>query len=80
MESIWPWLGFFSFVVAMLAIDLGVFHKKSHAISIREAAIWSLVWVVISLLFGAGVYHYMGPRQGMEFLTGYVIEKALSAV
>ena len=78
MESIWPWLGFFSFVVAMLAIDLGVFHKKSHAISIREAAIWSLVWVAISLLFGAGVYHYMGPRQGMEFLTGYVIEKALS--
>jgi len=78
LESLWPWIGFFSFVLAMLVIDLGVFHKKSHTISIREAAIWSLIWVAISLLFGAGVYYYMGPKPGMEFLTGYVIEKALS--
>lgn len=78
MDLIGQWVGFFTFVLLMLAVDLGVFHKKSHAVSLREAGIWSVVWVVISLLFGAGVYHFKGQEQGLQFITGYLIEKALS--
>jgi tellurite resistance protein TerC len=77
-HSIWGWAGFNAFVLLMLAIDLGVFNRKAHAIGVREAAVWSAVWVVLALLFGAGVYHFMGPQAGLEYLTGYLIEKALS--
>ncbi|HUP49255.1 MAG TPA: TerC family protein [Thermoanaerobaculia bacterium] len=76
--TIWVWVGFNVFILAMLAIDLGVFHRKAHAVSIREAAIWSSVWVALSLIFNYGVYHFMGRERGLEFLTGYLIEKALS--
>jgi tellurite resistance protein TerC len=62
----------------MLALDLGVFHRKAHTVSIREAAIWSAVWVGFALLFGAGVHYWYGPERALEFATGYVIEKALS--
>jgi tellurite resistance protein TerC len=72
------WGGFLCFVLAMLALDLGVFHRKAHTVSIREAAIWSAVWVGFALLFGAGVHHWYGPERALEFATGYVIEKALS--
>lgn len=72
------WLGFLGFVVVMLAIDLGVFHRHSHTVKFREAAIWSLVWVALSLVFAAGVYWKFGPDLALQFLTGYVIEKALS--
>jgi tellurite resistance protein TerC len=75
---IWPWIGFNIFVVAMLAIDLGVFHRKAHVVSLREAGIWSAVWISQALLFNAGVFILMGSQKGMEFLTGYVIEKSLS--
>ena len=78
MHSTWLWIGFNLFVLAMLAIDLGVFHRKAHAVSIREATAWSVVWVTLSLIFNYGVYHFMGPQKGLEFLTGYLIEKALS--
>jgi len=74
----WHWIAFNLFVLAMLAIDLGVFHRKAHAVSLREAAAWSAVWVALALLFNWGIYHYIGSRAGMEFLTGYLIEKSLS--
>lgn len=72
------WVGFNLFVLFMLALDLGVFHKKAHQVSLKEAITWSLVWITLALIFNAGVYHYMGPQKGVEFFTGYLIEKALS--
>ncbi len=72
------WAGFLLFVLAMLALDLGVFHRRQHAVGLREALIWSAVWIGLALLFGAGVALRFGADAGLEFLTGYVIEKALS--
>jgi tellurite resistance protein TerC len=72
------WVGFLAFVLAMLAIDLGVFHKKPHEISLKEAGIWSAVWVTLAAIFNAGVYIWFGSRRGLEFTTGYLLEKALS--
>lgn len=77
-HSIWAWIGFNIFVLAMLAVDLGLFHREAHKVTVKEAAIWSGVWVILSLLFNLGVWHYMGERVALEFLTGYLIEKALS--
>lgn len=75
----WPlWLGFLVFVGAMLALDLGVFHRKAHVISLREAAIWSGVWIGLAAVFALGVFHFYGAERGLEFTTGYLIEKALS--
>jgi tellurite resistance protein TerC len=76
--AIWLWVGFNLFVLAMLVLDLGIFHRKAHAVSIREAAIWSAVWVVLALLFNAGIYFFSGPELALQFLTGYLIEKSLS--
>jgi len=78
MDQIWLWVGFNVFVLLMLAVDLGVFNRKAHEVSAKEAAAWSVVWVALALLFNYGVYHFMGRQAGMEFLTGYLIEKALS--
>jgi tellurite resistance protein TerC len=72
------WAGFLVFVFAMLAIDLGVFHKRPHEVSLKEAGIWSAVWVTLALLFNAGVYFRFGSERALEFTTGYVLEKALS--
>lgn len=72
------WAGFLLFVLLMLALDLGVFHRKSHEVKIREALIWSAVWISLALLFNVGVYFFMGKEKAIEFLTGYVIEKSLS--
>jgi tellurite resistance protein TerC len=72
------WGGFLAFVLSMLAIDLGVFHRKSHAITFREAAGWSVVWVALALAFGGLVYLVFGPVSAMEYLTGYVVEKSLA--
>jgi tellurite resistance protein TerC len=75
----WPlWLGFLAFVAMMLALDLGVFHRKAHAISLREAAAWSGVWIGLAALFALGIFHFYGAERGLEFTTGYLIEKALS--
>lgn len=78
VPDLWAWVGFVGFVLAMLAIDLGVFHRKAHAIAFREAAAWSIVWVVLSMLFAAGVLIVRGTQPALEFLTGYLIEKSLS--
>jgi tellurite resistance protein TerC len=72
------WVGFTVFVLVMLALDLGVFHRKAHAVSSREALTWTFVWITLSLLFNAWVYWIFGPEHALEFLTGYLIEKALS--
>jgi tellurite resistance protein TerC len=75
----WPlWLGFLAFVAAMLALDLGVFHRKAHVVSLREAAAWSAVWIGLAGVFALGVFHLYGAQRGLEFTTGYLIEKALS--
>jgi len=72
------WLGFLAFVVVMLAIDLGVFHRRPHEVSLREAGLWSAVWVALALVFNGLVYAWFGPERGLEFTTGYLIEKALA--
>jgi tellurite resistance protein TerC len=72
------WIGFNLFVLALLALDLGVFHRRSHAVSLREAGIWSAVWVALALAFAAGLHALRGPDSGVQFLTGYLIEKSLS--
>jgi tellurite resistance protein TerC len=72
------WLAYGAFVAFMLALDLGVFHRKAHAVSIREAAIWSGVWVALALAFNGYVFWRWGSDVGEAFLTGYLIEKALS--
>ncbi|HAV76408.1 MAG TPA: hypothetical protein DCX53_03545 [Anaerolineae bacterium] len=86
--QIWLWIVFNLFVLVMLALDLGVFHRKSHAVSTKEALTWSVVWISLSLIFNAVIYFYwdrMMPNSlytnseaGLAFLTGYLIEKALS--
>jgi tellurite resistance protein TerC len=72
------WVGFVVFVLAMLALDLGVFHRKAHAVGPREAVLWTVVWVGLALIFNAGIYVWFGSDRALEFLTGYLIEKALS--
>src|SRR5512146_2687084 len=95
----WFYLGFTGFVLALLALDLGVFHRKAHVVSLREASIWSVVWIGLALVFNFAFYRYAAwkfagdPRLaqipgfdaetaarqvGLEFLTGYVVEKTLS--
>lgn len=78
MDRIWLWAGFQAFIVAMLAVDLGVFHRRPHSVSVREAALWSAVWVALAGAFGLGVRHYWGPEPALQFFSGYLIEKALS--
>jgi len=92
--TIWLWIGFLVVILFMLAVDLGVFHRKSHVVSVSEAAIWTTIWVILALLFNIGVYflyeHHVfgigaeigqelpGKQAALQFFTGYVIEKSLS--
>ncbi len=77
-DQIWLWLGFNAFVLAMLALDLGIFHRKAHVVSFKESMTWTVVWVSLALAFNAGVWHFAGEAKALEFFTGYVIEKSLS--
>lgn len=72
------WVGFMVFVAVMLALDLGVFHRRDHVVGVREALLWSAVWIGLALVFNVGVGVYFGPDRGLEFLAGYLIEKSLS--
>lgn len=72
------WIGFMGFVLAMLALDLGVFHRKPGAVHFKDAAIWSGVWISLALTFAAGVWWRFGSSRGMDFLSGYFLEKSLS--
>jgi tellurite resistance protein TerC len=78
VSSIWGWVGFNVVVLAILALDLGVLHRRSSTVSVREAATWSTVWVALSLCFAFAIYKTLGKESGLEFLTGYLIEYALS--
>jgi tellurite resistance protein TerC len=87
-STIWLWVGFNVFVLAMLALDLGVFHRHAHVVSVKEAAIWSVVWISLSMVFNVGLYffwHNLSPSSSLSdseaalaFFTGYLIEKSLS--
>jgi tellurite resistance protein TerC len=76
--SVWAWVGFNAYVLVMLALDLGVFHRETRAVRIREALLWSLVWIVQAMIFNLGVWHFLGTEKALQFLAGYVIEKSLS--
>ncbi len=77
-SSPWLWVGFIAFVLAMLAVDLGIFNRKTHAISMKEAGIWTAVWIGLALAFNVVLYFWQGTEPALQFLTGYLIEKALS--
>ncbi len=72
------WIAFNAFVLVLLALDLGVFHRKAHAVSLKEAGAWSAVWIALALAFGAGLWHFEGPEPALQYLAGYLIEKSLS--
>jgi tellurite resistance protein TerC len=78
MEEAYLWIGFNVFVLLMLVLDLGVFHRKSKQIKVKEALIWTCVWVTCAFLFNVFVYYYFGEEKAFEFFTGYLIEKSLS--
>lgn len=73
-----PWLLFNLLILGLLALDLGVFHRRPHAISLRQAAVWSAVWIVLALVFNGFIYWWHGPEAALQYLTGYVLEKSLS--
>ena len=75
----WLWIGFNLFVLAMLALDLGIFHRKSHTVGFKEAVGWTAAWIALALSFNLGVWHFAGGAKALEFFTGYVIEYSLSA-
>jgi tellurite resistance protein TerC len=77
-DNPWLWIGFNGFVLIMLSIDLGVFHRKAHTVSLKEALSWTATWITLALIFNFGVWHYMGSQKALEFFTGYVIEYSLS--
>ncbi|MBL7877852.1 MAG: TerC family protein [Cyclobacteriaceae bacterium] len=77
-ETALLWTFFNLFVLAMLALDLGVFHKKSHEVSVREALSWTCVWIILAMFFNLFIYYYFDKEKGLEFFTGYLIEKSLS--
>jgi tellurite resistance protein TerC len=76
--NVWFWVGFIAFVLAMLALDLGVFQRNPHEVRAREAGVWVAVWVALALLFAGGLYLLGGHHMALTFLTGYVIEESLS--
>jgi len=75
---LWYWIGFNAFVLLMLALDLGVFHRKAHVVGFKEALTWTGVWVSLAMLFNLGLWYFRGPQTALEFLTGYLIEYSLS--
>ena len=77
-DQIWLFTGFNVFVLAMLALDLGVFHRKSHVVSTREAIAWTVAWITLAMLFNLGIWHYAGAEKALEFTAGYLIEYSLS--
>ena len=72
------WIFFILFILLMLAIDLGVFHRKAHSVSFKESLLWTMVWVGLAMIFNVLVYFWKGPNSALEFLTGYLIELSLS--
>src|SRR5271157_4547516 len=79
MNSLWPWIIFIVFVLALLALDLGVFNRRPHPMRLREAAGWSAFWVGLSLAFNLGIYWRYGAEAALQFFTSYLLENSLSA-
>lgn len=77
-EGIWYWVGFIVFVLIMLLLDLGVFHKKDTVVKVKEALLWSLFWISLALIFNVGIYFFIDHTKAVEFFTGYLLEKSLS--
>ncbi len=78
IDKTWLWIGFNVFILCMLALDLGVFHRKSHVVSTREAFGWTIAWITLAMLFNLGVWQYAGAEKALEFTAGYLIEYSLS--
>ena len=78
MHTSLEWIAFNLFVVIAVALDLGVFHRKAHKISVREALLWSLAWIALAVTFGLTLLYFRGRQPALEFFTGYIVEKALS--
>lgn len=77
-DSTLLWVAFNAFVLIMLALDLGVFHRKAHEVSIKEALTWTGIWIALAMLFNLFIYHHFDKEKAIEFFTGYIIEKSLS--
>jgi tellurite resistance protein TerC len=78
MNNLLPWVVFNAFVLALLALDLGVFNRRPHVVTAREAGLWSAFWVTLSLAFNLGIFLHYGPESGLQFFTSYLLEKSLS--
>jgi len=78
LGSIWKWVFFNTFVLVMLAIDLGVVHRRAHEVKLKEALGWSAIWIALAMGYNLVIYFRLGPSKALEFLTGYLIEKSLS--
>ncbi|MEP6836028.1 MAG: TerC family protein [Gemmatimonas sp.] len=78
MHNVWWWVGFNALVLGLLALDLGVFHRESKAVSVKEALGWSAVWIALAIVFGLGIGYAMGRQASLEFFAGYLVEEALS--
>jgi len=72
------WIGFIIFVLVMLFLDLKVFHRKSEKVSVKNALVWSAIWIAMALAFGVGIYLLWGHETGLQYFTGYLVEKSLS--
>ena len=77
MPNVWWWIGFNGLILVLLAIDLGVFNRKAHAVSVREALGWSALWISLAVLFGLWIGQSMGRQSMLEFYAGYLVEQAL---
>ncbi|MCS7224698.1 MAG: TerC family protein [Armatimonadetes bacterium] len=78
-EPLWAWIAFSAVVVGMLLVDLWVFHREAHAVTLKEATIWSIIWIAAALLFNLIIWLWLGGEKALQFLTGYLVEKSLSA-
>lgn len=77
-DHLLTWIGFCALVLTMLALDLGIFHRKSREVSLKEAVTWSGVWIGLALAFNTGIYYWHGGEKALQFLTGYLVELSLS--
>jgi tellurite resistance protein TerC len=78
MSHLWAWIGFSAVVLVVLAFDLGIFHRKSREVSLKEALAWSAVWIGLALVFNTGIYYWHGGERALQFFTGYLVELSLS--
>jgi tellurite resistance protein TerC len=78
IENTWLWIGFNLFVLCMLILDLGIFHRRIHEVKMKEALVWTGIWIFLAMTFNAVILYFFGKEKAIEFLSGYIIEKSLS--